>query len=93
MRTFADLQEQLRKNHAEFLRIDLETALTLTRIAQRAGAGSIKRQRTVRKARRAYDTVVKMRSSCACTAAEGLQIDKKIRRLRTELLRLGETFA
>ncbi len=93
MRTFADLQEQLRKNHVEFLRIDLETALTLTRIAQRAGAGSIKRQRTVRKARRAYDTVVKMRSSCACSDAEGLRIDKKIRRLRTELLRLGETFA
>lgn len=93
MRTFGDIQEQLRKNHADFLRIDLETGLTLTRIAERAGTDSIKRQRTVRKARRAYDTVVKMRTSFAGSAAEGLQIDKKIRRLRTELLRLGESFA
>jgi len=93
MRTFGDLQEELKKNQGDFLRIDLETALTLTRIADRAGIGSIKRQRTVRNARRAYDTVVKMRGSFAGTAAECLQIDKKIRKLRTELSRLGQSFS
>lgn len=92
MRTFGDLQEELKKNHADFLRIDLETALTLTRIAERAGVGSIRRQRTLKQARRAYETIVKMRGMFAGTAEECLPIDKSIRKLRTALERLGESF-
>lgn len=92
MRTFGDLREELNKNKGDFLRIDLDTAFTLTRIADGAGAGTVKRKRNVRHARKAYDTIVKLRTTYAGTAAECLQIDKKIRKLRRELLRLGESF-
>lgn len=92
MRDFGSLQDDLNKNAADFLRIDLDTALTLARIASEAPEGSERRSRNIRNARVAYETVSRFRTKTETNPEEDEEIKEKVSRLRTALERLGESF-
>lgn len=92
MRDFGLLRDDLNKSTAAFLRIDLETALTLVRIASEAPAGSEKRLRNVRNARTAHDTVQRIRFRIEMTDQEEEEFKGKMAKLRKALEGFGESF-
>ena len=73
-----------------FLAIDLDLGLTMARIAARADIGSDKRARNTANARRAYDTVARLRTNAVATDGQGEKLDQKTSELRAALLNLGE---
>lgn len=82
-------------NHvrADFLRIDAEVALTFSSIASMAKDGDEeKKRRTTKAARRAYDTILRLREKVELTDAEETKLDESMQRLKKELQSLGETF-
>ena len=72
-----------------FLKIDLETGLTFSRMALRTSdpAG---RHRNTRAARRAYDTITRLLSQVQPRQIDSELLSKNLRLLRSDLLRLGE---
>jgi hypothetical protein len=85
-----ELREDLNRNSYELLRIDIDTALTFTRIA--SGAEADKRSRNQENARRAYDSVQRLRKNVAMTAEQEQELDRGLETLRTALQELGEKF-
>jgi hypothetical protein len=76
---------------ADFLRIDSQMALTFSGIALNAGDPE-KRKRTTLTARRAYDTIVRLRNDIELNQAEDDKLDINLQRLKNELQRLGQRF-
>ena len=74
----------------DFLLIDSEVALTFCGIAL-AAKDEGKRRRTTQTARKAYDTILRLKNSACLTDAEGAKLDRTLVRLKSELQRLGET--
>jgi hypothetical protein len=89
---FLQLQEIFRNTGLDFLRTDLAIALTTTNIAATAAEGSEKRQRNTRNARRAYDTILRLRERLVTTSGETKELDDKLLDLEVALARLGEVF-
>jgi hypothetical protein len=83
------IYEQTRKTHSEFLRIDLDVAITLADRARTALQPEV-RERNRRNARRAYDTVVAFMTHTTITQPELDEINSRLQRLRVELKELGE---
>lgn len=79
------------KAAADFLRIDSQVGLTLSSIAL-AATDEEKRRRTTKAARRAYDTIARMRDFVVLTYAENTKLDHSMRRLRNDLQSLGQVF-
>jgi hypothetical protein len=75
---------------ADFLLIDAEVALTFAGIAL-AAKDEEKKRRTTQTARKAYDTILRLRKNADLTDAEGIKLDRSLLRLKSELQRLGET--
>jgi uncharacterized lipoprotein YehR (DUF1307 family) len=75
----------------DFLKLDVETALTFTSIALQT-KDAARKQRNRQSARRAYDTVMRFleRVSLSDQEAEGLAV--KLDRLKADLKTLGEVF-
>ena len=73
----------------DFLRTELRTGLTLTRLAFRASQPD-KSSRTRAHARRAYDTVVRFTPKVSLSPDETKEVKTKLERLRSELKLLGE---
>ncbi len=93
MRSFGSLRNDLNKNALNFLRTDLDTAMTLMRIAGESEEGSEKRERNLRNARNAYDAVTRIRSRVGeTTDVEREELDRKIAELRAALESFGEVF-
>ena len=76
---------------ADFLQIDSDIALTFAGIALTT-KDEKKKQRTTHAARRAYDTIVRLREGVDLTDAENAKLDRALLRLKSELQMLGETF-
>jgi hypothetical protein len=76
---------------ADFLRIDSEVGLTFSGIALGA-TDKETRKRTTQIARRAYDTILRLRDRVVLTEAEELKLDRNLLRLRGELQSLGQAF-
>lgn len=76
---------------ADFLRIDSEVALTFSGIALGASDHD-RRSRTSQAARKAYDTVIRLREGVDLTDAESNKLDANLQRLKSELQSLGQTF-
>jgi len=74
---------------ADFLRIDSEVALTFSGIAL-AATDTATKTRTSLAARRAYDTIARLKVRIKLTDAERNRINVNLARLRTELQRLGQ---
>lgn len=72
-----------------FLKIDLETALTFSQMALQT-KDPVRKHRTTRAARRAYDTIVRLRGHVYPRQADSEFLSKNLRLLESDLLRLGE---
>jgi len=76
---------------ADFLRIDSQVGLTLSNIAL-AATDKEKRIRTTKAARKAYDTIARLRDSVVLTYAENTKLDHNMQHLKNELQSLGQVF-
>jgi septal ring factor EnvC (AmiA/AmiB activator) len=74
---------------ADFLRIDSEVALTLSGIAL-AATDEATRRHTTMVARRAYDTIARLKERIELTGAERDKLDANLQRVKTELQSLGQ---
>lgn len=84
-------RERMNRAGAEFLKIDMETALTFVQIARETGNDSRKR-RNVRAARTAHDTALKLMPKLDLTVEDAQVLKSRLGRLRSELEALGESF-
>lgn len=75
----------------DFLQIDSEIGLTFSGIALEANDPE-KRKRMAQFARRAYDTIARLRTDVELSQAEGDKLDTNLQRLKSELQRLGQGF-
>jgi phosphoenolpyruvate carboxylase len=76
---------------ADFLQIDSEVGLTFSGIALTA-TDTEKRRRTIKVAREAFDTIMRLRGNAELTDEEESRLDRNLLRLKGELQSLGETF-
>jgi hypothetical protein len=83
--------QQLNATNADFLRIDAETALTFSQIALEADNPE-KRNRNHQNARKAYDTIMRLRQKVVFTPAQEESMNQKMEQLKRDLTRLGEKF-
>ena len=83
--------EQMHRIGAQFLQIDSEIALTFSGLALEERVEE-KKGRRIQSARRAYDTIMKLRKNIVLTDAERTKLDANLQRLKSELESLGETF-
>ena len=79
------------KTSTDFLKADIETALTFAAIA-RAAESSEDKARNRRAARKAYDTVVRLVERVELTAHDARILGRGLARLKSELRGLGEEF-
>ena len=73
----------------DFLQVDCEIALTFSSIALETNDQG-KKIRTTRTARKAYDSIMRLRKNIEFTEAERQKLDANLQRLKDELQRLGE---
>ena len=83
--------EQLNSTNANFLRIDVETALTFSGLALRTD-NQEKLKRNRKNARRAYDTILHLWHHVTFTPSQEGYMHEMMGRLRNELELLGERF-
>lgn len=76
---------------ADFLKLDVQTALIFTGIALQTD-DSVKRRRNQRSARKAYDSVLKLAKKVQLTDEEIQTLSRNLDRLKFELQTLGEIF-
>ena len=91
---FAELQEsgkRLNQVTTDFLKVDLETALTFAGIALQADSEA-KRTRNRQSARKAYDTVTKLLHNVEPDEGDAEELRSNLQRLKSELEMLGEVF-
>jgi hypothetical protein len=72
-----------------FLRTELSTGLTFTRVAQSATRAG-KRERNRCNARKAYDSVLHFLPTARLTADEAQEVQSRLEELRFQLKSLGE---
>ena len=83
------LDSRTNKLRGEFLQIDCEIALTFASMALRASTQE-KRRRTSQAARKAYDTIMRLRENTELGDADTHKLDANLRRLKGELEKLGQ---
>lgn len=92
IRESRQLRLQLHETGANFLKTDLDVALTFTQIASEARGNVEKKNRNQANARHAFDTVSDLLSRASLNAADDRAIHDKLGRLKLELQALGEVF-
>jgi hypothetical protein len=75
----------------DFLKVDLETALTFVQVALTT-EDLATRERNRKSARGAYDTVLRFTKKLRLSESDVTELKRDLRRLKADLLRLGETF-
>lgn len=78
------------KAGADFLLVDSEIALTFAGLALQT-ADDEKRRRRIQVARKAYDTIRRMREGIELSKTESAKLDSNVHRLKSDLQRLGES--
>lgn len=84
-----DVAAAVNRARADFLQIDSEVALTFCRIAM-AAKDEEKRRRNTQTARKAYDTILRLRKGVDLTDAKKAKLDRSLLQLKSELQRLGQ---
>lgn len=87
----AQLRAQASRIGVQFLLVDADIALTLSGMALKADSAE-KRERQSEAARKALDTITRLRKNLDLDEAERGKLDAKLRRLRSELHELGKRF-
>ena len=88
---FIASREQMIRASTEFLKIDIETALTFLKIARETGDG-VRKRRTCLAARKAYDTVNKLLLKVELGVEDQRIVVGGLAQVRSELEQLGEVF-
>jgi len=88
---FLAVREQMNRTSVEFLKTDLETALTFAKIA-RQSRDSIRKNRNSLAARKGYETLLRLVPKVELGDDDGRILADGLNRLRAELEALGETF-
>jgi len=88
---FIGARERMNRVSTEFLKIDLETALTFVKIARQT-RDDVRKQRNCRAARRAYETVRQLANKVVLNGDDAQLLARHLTQLRSELEALGETF-
>jgi hypothetical protein len=83
--------EQTNRLVAEFLQTDAEIALTFCAIALEA-KDEPRKSRTSQTARKAYDTIMRLRKGIDLSDKQKRQLDASLQRLKSELETLGQSF-
>ena len=83
--------ERLYRAGTDFLKIDVETALTFLTVV-RSTQDEARRTRNLRAARRAYDTVVRLKQKVTLTDNDEQSLTSRLQVLRSELEGCGEVF-
>lgn len=83
-------QSRFNKASTDFLKLDLETALTFTGLALQTDERT-KRERNQRAARRAYDTILRLLDRVTLSDADAEFFEHNLKRLKSELIALGES--
>lgn len=76
---------------ADFLKVDMATALIFTEIALQTD-DSIRKLRNRRSARKAYDSIVRLAEKVDLTPNDVELLSRNLERLKSELQTLGEVF-
>lgn len=84
-------REQMNRVKADFLKTDLQTALTFTKIARQTH-DDIQKKRSCRAARKAYDTVLSMIPKVDLNDSDRRVARKGLTQLKSDLEALGEVF-
>ena len=84
-------RERMNRVSVDFLKTDLETALTFVKIARQT-RDDLRRKRNCRAARKAYDTVAKLVTKVELSAENGRVVRLGLAELKKELEALGEAF-
>ena len=84
-------RERMNRVSTDFLKIDLETALTFISIARQT-KDDVRRLRNRRAARKAYETVLKLIDKVDLNDLDRVRVVQALGKLKTELEVLGETF-
>jgi hypothetical protein len=83
---------ELNRTSTDFLKIDLQTALTFSRIALENNTDNEKRRRNRRNARRGYDTIIRLIKRVSLSDGDAKFMSYNLERLKSELRQLGEVF-
>ena len=75
----------------EFLRTDLDTALTFMNVADSTGDAEMQ-QRNHENARRAYDTVVRLKQNLSLDDTQNKELAEKLGVLKSRLQNAGQQF-
>ena len=84
-------RERMNRVSADFLKTDLNTALTFAKIARETD-NEVRRKRNCYAARKAYETVVKVLTRIDLKVEELVDVKRGLDQLKGELEALGETF-
>lgn len=84
-------REGINRASVEFLKTDLETALTFVQIARQT-SDAYRRRQTCRTPRKAYETLEKFVRKVELGTENGRQLGRGLKRLKSELEALGEVF-
>jgi hypothetical protein len=87
----SDTGKELNATNVNFLKIDVETALTFSGLALKTD-NEAKRKRNRHHARRAYDTILRLWDSVTFTPDEEAYMHNMIAHLKNDLEMLGEKF-
>jgi len=82
---------QLNASNADFLKIDVETALIFCGLALETN-NEEKKERNRKNARKAYDTILQLWGNVAFTPSQESYMHEMMHRLKGDLKRLGERF-
>jgi hypothetical protein len=87
------LAQEFSQRGTDFLKIELQTGLTLAEVAMNMEAGSPEQLKSRTNARKAYDTVLRLRPRIGVYGKQNeRKIEELLKRLRSALERLGESF-
>jgi septal ring factor EnvC (AmiA/AmiB activator) len=93
--TFDELvasRNELNRTGADFLKTDMATALMFSGMAMQATDDPVKRERTQRNARKAYDAILRLREKIKLSEKDAYWLQNNLYRLKSELEQLGEKF-
>jgi len=85
------MTKETNRTGADFLRIDSQVGLTFSSLALAANDEEGKRRKTGI-ARRAHDTIMRLRHKVKLSRAQTAELNRNLLRLKTELQTLGEVF-
>ena len=85
MRDAKEIRRQAKVNRVQFIRTELDLALTFVSASVDGGLEADKRAWNQRQARKAYNIATRLLAGTDLSAAESAEVELKIRRIKTTL--------